>query len=741
MLLVLSSFCLWAPARGQSVDEGMSFVQQQYPQLTELFHKELTERHVTYTFAIDVSGTMRQFAPIVQPALKQFVAALPDGDYVRIIRFGTTAKGEENGYLGEVSSSFKQDLYPAIDNLYNNVNDDKQFRAHTDIPDMGAAVCKSLLNSSDDMNFVFILTDFRNDQLGSGEHRLTTNDIKTLREKFEAASYDKLGRIVALQLPVNQNAPGYCLDQLRDGVFKNLRMSYEMQPVTNETTLRNWFIDLKKKIMVERLRAIVEEENRMSEVLVDTRVDVDGYVKAHVQWEPGRLYKNIKIDTTYVSLPGSQLSPEDLLSQYYQPYPFVPDDPEISQSSSGQPFFTGNDGNKYFVGDNGNLSRTGDDGIMTVYTPDGKVYQVIPGQSTFYTGSDGNRYTVDPRGGTSCEDANGNTVYQGPASNGPYPEGLGSDQKGQGGLKGLIDKGREKKKGSNPEGNPSDGNTDKDSGLGSGSAGSSGSGSNGYPGGYPGAYTGGKPQGGNPDFNPFDPQNTNNPFAPGQGRKGAPGFYLDNNGGAGRPTDDPSFDRNLGRIRNTNPGFHRSGDDLNMFVDLPTPYDNELKKLGIKKPVPKVRVPMEGKPVFTFFLPLWLTLLILLLSLIYLILLFKCMAENKRAKYRGEYRVFNMEGEPLIEPRRFEITKKGTQTFQGSGDQRWKFAVSKVPGKAFLLNHPKTKFKILPSNNKNVYKNRQGGVLNTITLGSLPTTLFYGSSKTNIQYRIEIRKK
>ena len=50
-------------------DTGLEFVKKQYPQLSDMFKKELVSEHATYTFAIDVSGTMNKFSGIVIPAL------------------------------------------------------------------------------------------------------------------------------------------------------------------------------------------------------------------------------------------------------------------------------------------------------------------------------------------------------------------------------------------------------------------------------------------------------------------------------------------------------------------------------------------------------------------------------------------------------------------------------------------------------------------------------------------------
>ena len=281
-------------------DTGLEFVKKQYPQLSDMFKKELVSEHATYTFAIDVSGTMNKFSGIVIPALNSFVEALPNGDYVRIIRFGTTAKGSENGYLGTISENLKGDLKKAIGQLYTNTNDDKAFRAHTDIPAVMKEISSALQNSENNMNFVFILTDFRNDQISGGEHKITSKDLETIYYDLEPAATGKNGRIVALRLPVDVNATGYCLDQLKSAAFDKVALDYEMQDITSEDALSSWFEELKKQIMVERLRTIVSAENKVADISFDTDISIDGNVLANVQWKPNRLYASIQIDSSFI---------------------------------------------------------------------------------------------------------------------------------------------------------------------------------------------------------------------------------------------------------------------------------------------------------------------------------------------------------------------------------------------------------------------------------------------------------
>lgn len=423
-------------------DSGLQFVKKQYPQLSAMFQKELVSEHATYTFAIDVSGTMKKYSEIVIPALNSFVDALPNGDYVRIIRFGTTAKGSENGYLGTINSNLKGDLRRAISQLYTNPNDDKAFRAHTDIPAVMKEVSVALQNSENNMNFVFILTDFRNDQFGSGEHKIVSKDLQQIYYDLEPAAIGKNGRIVALRLPVDVNAAGYCLDQLKNEVFTKVELGYEMQDITSDAALSSWFEELKKQIMVERLRTIVSAENKVADISFSTDINIDGDVVASVSWQPNKLFGAISIDSSFVQ-------------------------------------------NKRIVTD-----------------------------SLAVAAIDRSNLT-------------------------------------------------------------------------------------------------------------------------------ASGFTFDNNIEVFTQTTETLLTEiPLGRIRHSSWGFHKLDDELSLGVDMPTPYDDELRRLGIRKPIPDVAIPVQGWK-FTFFLPFWLCATIVGLIILYLILVMIKAGKNASAYFTKTIKVYD----------------------------------------------------------------------------------------------------
>lgn len=275
-------------------DDAMSLVRTNYPSLYKIFKDDLSNIHANYVFAVDVSGSMRSNAPVVQPALKSFFSSLPDGDHIDIIPFGTFAKASQPGYMGEVNAGLKAQLNQTIDNLYTNPAD-QDIRGYTDIPDAMDKINKCLTRySKDDINFIFILTDFRNED--TQERQIAKDDIDRIYADLAANTIGVPTKIVTLQLNYNPSWPGFCRPQLEREVFNKLDADYQTIPVTTPEALRSWFDALKKEVMVERLHTLVSQENKAVEVAVNPRITVDGKVGAEIKWNTNRLYKEIKIN-------------------------------------------------------------------------------------------------------------------------------------------------------------------------------------------------------------------------------------------------------------------------------------------------------------------------------------------------------------------------------------------------------------------------------------------------------------
>ena len=278
----------------------LAYLEKTFPQLTELFRQELSSYPAHYIFAVDVSGTMRRYDPLVTSALTPFFRALPDGDRVDVIPFGTEAMTSALGFSGVIDNNVKNTLCDNIKTLYTNPSYTRAFRAHTDIPSAVNGIANvALTNQGYKVRIVVVITDFRNDQRGVGECKIAPEDLTKMYNAVSAATGDVYTRFIALQLPVNQNAPGYCLNQLAEKVFAFDGHNLEVASAANDqNVIRQWFEQLKREIMVTKLKGILYDANKTAPVEMKIDKNIDGEVTAQIKWTPSKLYPTIKIDQT-----------------------------------------------------------------------------------------------------------------------------------------------------------------------------------------------------------------------------------------------------------------------------------------------------------------------------------------------------------------------------------------------------------------------------------------------------------
>lgn len=289
-------------ANAQS-NSAMEHLKKTFPQLTELFKDELSSYPAHYIFAVDVSGTMNNYSGVVADALVPFFRALPDNDRVDVIPFGTDAKVNMLGYSGVIDAGVRNTLCQNIRTLYRNPNYTNEFRAHTNVKAAVDGVSKAILNNQEyKVNIVVVLTDFRNDVPGDNERKLTSSEVSSMHKAIQAAVGDTYTRFIALELPVNKAAAGYCLPQLQDGVFSFGGHSLEIASIGNDqNVIKQWFDQLRRDIMTTKLKAIVHDANRNSPVELKVERNIDGKVLAEITWKPSKLYPTVKIDSTYMS--------------------------------------------------------------------------------------------------------------------------------------------------------------------------------------------------------------------------------------------------------------------------------------------------------------------------------------------------------------------------------------------------------------------------------------------------------
>ena len=146
---------------------SLEYLENIYPKLTDLYRDELTKYPAHYVFAVDVSGTMNQYSDVVVKALKPFIQALPDGDRVDVIPFGTEALPNMLNYSGVINEDVRTALHSNIKTLYTDPSYQKGFKSYTDIPQAISAIARVIQNNREyKVNVIILLTDFRNDVKG-----------------------------------------------------------------------------------------------------------------------------------------------------------------------------------------------------------------------------------------------------------------------------------------------------------------------------------------------------------------------------------------------------------------------------------------------------------------------------------------------------------------------------------------------------------------------------------------------
>ena len=282
----------------------LAYLEQTFPKLTNLYQDELRNCNTHYIFAIDVSGSMIKYNDIVTPALQAFAQALPSGEQVSIIPFGTDAKENTPGLCCKIQDASQiQVLKSSLSTLYINDGYSQEFRRNTDINKAVGAVNNAILNNQEvQMNVVVIITDFLNDLPGIGEQKLKKENLGQLNKDFDNVTENTYTRVVAMQLPKAGSGAGFCLDQLQEEVFCNTSVTKRfdvIQAIKDKNAISHWFEQLSRDIMTEKLKAVIQLDNeRNLRPSLKTKIDIDGNTKAEIHWKPNKLYQQIKIEAT-----------------------------------------------------------------------------------------------------------------------------------------------------------------------------------------------------------------------------------------------------------------------------------------------------------------------------------------------------------------------------------------------------------------------------------------------------------
>ena len=285
-------------------DRSLAYLNQQCPQLTQLYREELKNCHAHYIFAVDVSLSMCKYEETVRPAIEAFVKALPMGDRVTIIPFAHDAISNKMGYDVTIDAQTKTSMVQMLSTLYPQGADrrDRQYY-DTDIYKAQQAVAKSVqMNQQYDVNIIVFISDLLHCPENNIDRQFNGSemgDMHTLMKSAYNANSESM--VFTLELPQSGKPAGYVFSQLKE-LYEDWGIKIEQQrvPDNSEALIRQWFDQQKDRIMFMKLQSIIIRENKANPIVVRTKTNIDGKVKAHIDWKATKLYPKITLDSTYI---------------------------------------------------------------------------------------------------------------------------------------------------------------------------------------------------------------------------------------------------------------------------------------------------------------------------------------------------------------------------------------------------------------------------------------------------------
>lgn len=294
--------------QGSTLTSSLDYLKKTFPKLTNLYSSELSNCHTHYIFAVDVSLSMAKYESTVLPALKAFVAALPNGDRMTVIPFAKEAYDNKLGFDVKITNETRATMLQTLNALYPHdlSSEEKIPYMHTDIAEVQKSIMRSIQQSADfDVDIVIYITDMMHCPAKNIDRQFDKKEVKDIESLMKAACPDNAQvRLFALQLPKAGKPEGYVMPKMKELYLQNWGDNAKLEvvdvPANSDAVIAQWFDLQKNRIMFTKLQAIIERENKANPIEVKTEIDIDGNITANINWKAGKLYKQIKIDTIFV---------------------------------------------------------------------------------------------------------------------------------------------------------------------------------------------------------------------------------------------------------------------------------------------------------------------------------------------------------------------------------------------------------------------------------------------------------
>jgi hypothetical protein len=225
-------------------------VKKDFPKLYAKYGNSLKQQKARYVFAIDISNSMKADESAVKTNIKNFISALPEGDFVTIIQKCGTSETDFIFSNQPVNSTTKNTIFNYIDAI-------KFDKIGSDGFKMTDKIIEALnqTGSSDDMKYVFMFTDF---EYWTKKNQFNKNveNWKSLKNKFEQTQKGNFVSVTGLRLALSQGVQGSAVYETE---LKDIFGKVDILPSPNPIFLATWFNNTKANILRDRLTYVTEK--------------------------------------------------------------------------------------------------------------------------------------------------------------------------------------------------------------------------------------------------------------------------------------------------------------------------------------------------------------------------------------------------------------------------------------------------------------------------------------------------
>lgn len=223
-------------------------VKRDFPKLYAKYGNSLKQQKARYVFAIDISNSMKSYETSVKTNIKNFISALPEGDFVTIIQKCGTQETDFIFSNQPVNSSTKNTIFSYIDAIKFDKTGSDGFK-------MTDKIIEALnqTGSSDDMKYVFMFTDF---EYWTKKNQFNKNveNWKLLKTKFEQTQKGNFVTVTGLRLAISQ---GVKASAIYETELNDIFGKVEILPSPNPVFLATWFNNTKANILRDRLTYVI----------------------------------------------------------------------------------------------------------------------------------------------------------------------------------------------------------------------------------------------------------------------------------------------------------------------------------------------------------------------------------------------------------------------------------------------------------------------------------------------------